>query len=74
MISKISEPDIQETKRISKKIRQNILMMIHKAQSGHPGGSLSCVEILYVLFNYCMVHYTDWDKNKYLNSRDRFLL
>ena len=31
-------------------IRQDILKMIHNAKSGHPGGSLSCVELLKVLF------------------------
>lgn len=32
------------------KIRENIVRMIHQCQSGHPGGSLSAVEILYTLF------------------------
>lgn len=32
------------------KIRENILKSIHQAGSGHPGGSLSLVEILYSLF------------------------
>ena len=27
-------------------VRCDILKMIHNAKSGHPGGSLSCVEIL----------------------------
>lgn len=31
------------------RIRQNILKMIHKAGNGHPGGSLSLVEIIYTL-------------------------
>ena len=31
------------------KIRENILKSIHQARSGHPGGSLSLVEILYTL-------------------------
>lgn len=32
------------------KIRENILKSIHQCASGHPGGSLSLVEILYSLF------------------------
>lgn len=32
------------------RIRENILNMIHQAGNGHPGGSLSLVEILYTLF------------------------
>ena len=35
-------------------IKKDILMMIFKAQSGHPGGSLSCANIVYLLYNYIM--------------------
>jgi len=35
-------------------IKKDILGMIFKAQSGHPGGSLSCVNILYLLYNKIM--------------------
>ncbi|MFX1419568.1 MAG: transketolase [Promethearchaeota archaeon] len=35
-------------------IKKDILEMIYKAQSGHPGGSLSCVNILYLLYNKIM--------------------
>ncbi|MFX0186833.1 MAG: transketolase [Candidatus Hodarchaeota archaeon] len=35
-------------------IKKDILKMIYLAQSGHPGGSLSCVNILYVLYNKIM--------------------
>jgi len=35
-------------------IKKEILKMIYLAQSGHPGGSLSCVNILYVLYNKIM--------------------
>ena len=35
-------------------IKKDILKMIYLAQSGHPGGSLSCVNILYVLYNKVM--------------------
>ena len=31
------------------KIRENIVKMIHQCKSGHPGGSLSMVEIIYAL-------------------------
>lgn len=34
-----------------KRIRREILTTIYKAQSGHPGGSLSGVELLYVLYH-----------------------
>ncbi len=74
MINKISKPDIEEIKNISKKLRKDVLLMIHKARSGHPGGSLSCIDILNVLYNLCMKHYPDWNKNPGFNKRDRFIL
>jgi len=35
-------------------LKKDILKMIYLAQSGHPGGSLSCVNILYILYNKIM--------------------
>ena len=52
-------------------IKQDILMMIYKAQSGHPGGSLSCANIIYLLYNNIMkINYRDptWEE------RDIFIL
>lgn len=37
-------------KTIANQLRQDILKMIYSAQSGHPGGSLSAIDILTVLF------------------------
>jgi len=42
--------DLHELKKISSDIRQDILKMVHDAKSGHPGGSLSSVEILTSLY------------------------
>lgn len=50
----------------SKKIRQLILEMIYTAQSGHPGGSLSLVEILLSLF--------DSQEGIFRKNKDRFIL
>ena len=33
----------------AKELRQEIIKMLYTAQSGHPGGSLSCVEMLMAL-------------------------
>ena len=52
------------------RVRQNILKMVHNAKSGHPGGSLSAVELLVVLFEY-MRHNP---KNPKQEDRDRFVL
>jgi len=35
-------------------IKKNVLKMIFQAQSGHPGGSLSCANIIYLLYNNIM--------------------
>lgn len=37
-------------RRMSLAVRRDIVEMIHAAGSGHPGGSLSCVEILVALY------------------------
>lgn len=55
------------------KIRENILKMIAKAGSGHPGGSLSLVEILYSLFAKDGVMKHD-PKNPEKYDRDRMVL
>jgi transketolase len=52
-------------------IRRDVIDMIYRAGSGHPGGSLSAVEILVVLyFHYMKV---DPKKPKWKN-RDKFIL
>lgn len=54
-----------------RKIKKQVLRMIHEAGSGHPGGSLSCVEILAVLFFHKMRHRP---KQPTWPDRDRFIL
>ena len=34
----------QQLERITTQIRRDILRMVHKVNSGHPGGSLGCAE------------------------------
>ncbi len=56
---------------MAKTIRRNIITMIARANSGHPGGSLSAVEILVTLYFRTMRHrpsQPDWPE------RDRFIL
>ena len=55
-------------------MRKDILSMIHAAKSGHPGGNLSAVEILAVLYKFCMNHSPEWDKSPDFQNRDRFIL
>ncbi len=74
MSNQLTSLEIEEISRVSKKLRSNILKMIHNSQSGHPGGSLSCIDILNVLFTKCMKHYPDCNTNKDYVKRDRFIL
>lgn len=39
-----------KTMQHAKNIRRNILKMVHNAKSGHPGGSMSCADIVSVLY------------------------
>lgn len=55
-------------------VRCDILKMIHCAKSGHPGGSLSAVEILSVLYNKILFVPTEWRKSPDFGKRDRFIL
>jgi transketolase len=62
---------IEELQAIAKKIRREIVVMIGAAKSGHPGGSLSAVEIVVELyFNHMNID----PKNPTLLDRDRFIL
>lgn len=52
-------------------IKKDILKMIYNAQSGHPGGSLSCANIIYLLYNNIMNINL---KNPRWEQRDIFIL
>ncbi|GBF22631.1 transketolase, N-terminal subunit [Candidatus Gastranaerophilus sp. (ex Termes propinquus)] len=58
----------------TKLIRADVLKMIHAAKSGHPGGCLSCVEILSVLYKEILNIPKNWSKAADFHSRDRFVL
>ncbi len=61
-------PDIQNTAR---EARRWIVKMIHEAGSGHPGGSLSAVDILTALYFRVMRHDPE---NPLWEDRDRLVL
>lgn len=56
---------------LSRSLRIDILKMIYEAQSGHPGGSFSAIDILTVLYREVMKHDP---KNPEWADRDRFIL
>ena len=55
----------------SKNLRRNILMMSHNSQTAHLASSLSCVDIVSVVYN-SIVNIDKIKKNNFL--RDRFIL
>jgi len=62
---------IEELQSIARRIRREIVVMTGAAKSGHPGGSLSAVEILVELYFHRM--HID-PKNPALPDRDRLIL
>ena len=46
---------IAEMKDLTTQVRRDILRMVHKVNSGHPGGSLGCTEFFIALYNEIMV-------------------
>ena len=46
----LSEQRLNELKNIAKEIRKDILLEVYSAQSGHPGGALSCTDILTAIY------------------------
>lgn len=47
-------PNTQELQDLVVQVRRDILRMVHKVNSGHPGGSLGCTEFLVALYNETM--------------------
>lgn len=63
--------DVKELENIAKKIRLGIIEQVYNGKSGHPGGSLSCADILTVLyFNQMNIS----PENPKSPKRDRFVL
>lgn len=60
--------------KFTKEVRKDVLKMIHNAKSGHPGGALSCIDILAVLYNKILNVPKEWDKSLDFKVRDRFIL
>ena len=54
---------IEDLKKISSQVRRDILRMVHNVQSGHPGGSLGCTDLLVSLFFNIMKRKEKFDMN-----------
>ena len=44
----------QQLEDLTTQVRRDILRMVHKVNSGHPGGSLGCAEFFVILYNEIM--------------------
>jgi transketolase len=71
MTAAVSPVPVAVLKETAKRIRLRIVQMVYQAQSGHPGGSLSAVELGVALF---WNHLRCDPANPAWPDRDRFLL
>ncbi|MBI1870662.1 MAG: transketolase [Chlamydiae bacterium] len=72
MISPLMQKlSIKELENLAHEMRKDIIIMIGKAASGHPGSSLSAIDIITALFFNIMRHDS---KNPHWQDRDRFVL
>jgi len=71
MPTAVAPVSIDQLKDIAKRVRKDIVQMVFNAQSGHPGGSLSAVELGVSLF---WNHLRCDTANATWSDRDRFIL
>ena len=53
-------PTTQQLQDFTQQVRRDILRMVHKVNSGHPGGSLGCAEFFTCLYQEVMEYSTDF--------------
>ncbi|MFK7834440.1 MAG: transketolase [Winogradskyella sp.] len=54
-------PNIKELTDLTTQVRRDILRMVHKVNSGHPGGSLGCAEFFVSLYQELLETKADFD-------------
>jgi len=62
----------QQLQDFTQQVRRDILRMVHKVNSGHPGGSLGCAEFFTCLYQEVMEYSTDFTMNG--ENEDLFFL
>jgi transketolase len=67
----MSKPSVRKTEELAKRIRRDMLTLVHRTKTPHIGPALSCVDILTVLYTGIMK--TD-SCNPLAANRDRFIL
>ncbi len=53
--------NVEKLESIASQVRRDIVRMVHLAQSGHPGGSLGCADLLTALYFEVMHHNPDFN-------------
>ncbi|MCS6829727.1 MAG: transketolase [Armatimonadota bacterium] len=67
-----TDVSIEQLEKTARKLRRHIVKMLAIAGSGHPGGSLSAIDILTALFFGNIMRYNP--RNPRWEERDRFIL
>lgn len=66
-------PSDRDLERLSLQYRRRVLQVIHHAGAGHTGGSLSCLDLLNVLYNrvlrVCPRTFASPDRDRYIQSK-----
>jgi transketolase len=65
-------PNTQQLEALVQQVRRDILRMVHKVNSGHPGGSLGCAEFFVALYQEVMTHDSRFQMNG--KNEDLFFL
>ncbi len=65
-------PNTQQLEDLVTQSRRDILRMVHKVNSGHPGGSLGCAEFFVTLYNEIMERNDEFSMDG--NNEDIFFL
>ena len=68
----MKEFNLKDLKRFSSQVRRDIVRMVHAQNSGHPGGSLGCVEFFTSIFKVVMNHNIDFSMDG--KNEDLFFL
>ena len=59
--------DIKELKLLANTNRKKIIEMIYRAKAGHPGGSLSIIDILTAIYESGFNNWTSWTRTIFRN-------
>ena len=61
--------EIQELKNIASQVRRDIVRQVHSCQSGHPGGSLGCTDVVVSLYFDVMKIYEEKGEDGFLKFK-----